>query len=65
MGLKKKKKTIALNILYVPHGTEEIRYTYKSKHNLKRGNQAILLMINDGEKWHYLSVKNWQYYLEE
>ena len=31
---EKNNKTIALNILYVPHGTEEIRPAYKSKHNL-------------------------------
>ena len=55
---EKNNKTIALNILYVPHNTEEIRHVYKSKHNLKRENQEILLMITDGEKWHYLAVKN-------
>ena len=34
MSLKNNNKTIALNILYVPHNTEEIRHAYKSKHNL-------------------------------
>ena len=57
MSLKKNNKTIDLNILYVPHGTEEIRHAYKSKHNLRRENQVFLLMITDGEKWHYLAVK--------
>ena len=53
---EKNNKTIALNILYVPHGTEEIRHAYNSKHNLKRENQVILLMIiADGEKWQALS----------
>ena len=53
---EKNNKTIALNILYVPHGTEEIRHAYKSKHNLKRENQVIILMITaDGEKWQALS----------
>ena len=28
-----------------------------SKYNTKRENQVILLMITDGEKWHYLAVK--------
>ena len=51
-------KSIALNILYVPYNTEEIRYAYKSKYNLIRENQVILLMITDGEKWHYLAVKS-------
>ena len=52
-----KNKTIALNILYVPHITEKIRDAYKSKYKLKRENQVILLMITDGKKWHYLAVK--------
>ena len=49
---------IALNILYVPHNTKKINIAYKSKHNLTREKQAILLMISNGEKWHYLTVKN-------
>ena len=49
---------IALNILYVPHNTKKINITYKSKHNLTREKQVILLMISNGEKWHYLTVKN-------
>ena len=28
---EKNNKTIALNILYIPHNTEEIRHAYKSK----------------------------------
>ena len=43
-------ESIALNILYVPHNTEKICYAYKSKYNLTRENQVILLMITDGEK---------------
>ena len=31
---------------------------YKSKYDLTRENQVILLMITDGEKWHYLAVKS-------
>ena len=50
-------KSIALNILYVPYNTEKIRHAYKSKYNLTRENQVILLMITHGEKWHYLAVK--------
>ena len=38
------------------YNAKEIRHAYKSKHNLKRENQVILLMITDGEKWHYLAV---------
>ena len=51
-------KSIALNILYVPYNTKEIRHAYKSKHNLKLQNQVIFLMIADGEKLHYLAVKS-------
>ena len=50
-------ESIALNILYVPHNTRKIHLAYKSKHNLTREKQAILLMITDGEKWHYIAVK--------
>ena len=49
---------IVLNILYVPHNTKEINIAYKSKHNLTREKQVILLMISNGQKWHYLTVKN-------
>ena len=49
---------VALNILYVPHGTKKIEIAYKSKHNLTREKQIILSMISNGENWHYLIVKN-------
>ena len=50
-------KSIALNILYVPYNAEKIRHAYRSKYNLTRENQVILLMITDGEKCHHLAVK--------
>ena len=43
-------KSIALNILYVHYNTEKIKHAYKSKYDLTRENQVILLMITDGEK---------------
>ena len=49
---------IALNILYVPHNSRKILLAYKSKHNSTREKQVILLIITDGEKCHYLVVKN-------
>ena len=49
---------VALNILYVPYNTKKINIAYKSKNNLTQEKQIILLMINDGQKWHYLVVKN-------
>ena len=51
-------KSIAMNILYIPHNTKDIGHAYKSKFNLPKEYQVILLMISDyGEKWHYLCVK--------
>ena len=52
------KDLVALNILYVPHNTKKIEIPYKSKHNLTREKQIILLMISNGENWHYLVVKS-------
>ena len=51
-------KNVALNILYVPFNTKRIEIAYKSKYNLVRDNQIILLMISNGENWQYLFVKN-------
>ena len=51
-------KTIALNILFVPYNTKEIRQAYISKYNKERNNQVNLLMITDGtNNWHFLAVK--------
>ena len=49
---------VALNILYIPHNTRKIQVAYKSKNNLTCYKQVILLMITNGEKWHYLTIKN-------
>ena len=49
---------VALNILYVPHNTKRIQVAYRSRYNLTYAEQVILLMITDGVKWHYLTVKN-------
>ena len=38
--------------------TKTINLAYKSKYNPKRGNQVVLLMINDGQKWHYTALKS-------
>ena len=55
---ERNNKTISLNILFVPHNTEIIRVAYRSEYNHKRKKQVILLMISNGEKWHYLAVIN-------
>ena len=54
---ERNNKAIVLNILYLPYNSEKIRPEYVSKHNLKRKNQVILLMVTDGKKWHNLAVK--------
>ena len=52
-------KTIALNILFVPYNTKQIRPVYISKYNYKRDNQVNLLMITDNNNnWHYFAVKS-------
>ena len=51
---------IALNILYISQNTRKIQVAYKSKQNLTCDKQVIFLMITDGEKRHYLTVKNLQ-----
>ena len=47
-----------INILFVLHNKKRIRVAYRSKYNDKRGNQVVLLMITDGKKWHYLTLKS-------
>ena len=42
----------------MPHNTKKINIAYKSKHNSTREKQVILLMISNGENWHYLVVKS-------
>ena len=51
-------KTIAVNILYIPHNEKTINPAYKSKYNRKRENQVVLLMITNGKKWHYIALKS-------
>ena len=38
---------------------KKIEIAYKSKCNLIRDNQIMLLMISNGENWHYLVVKHY------
>ena len=48
---------VVLNSLYVLYNTKKINIAHKSKNNLTQERQIILLMISDGQKWHYLVVK--------
>ena len=54
---ERNNKTIALNTLFVPHN-EKTNLAYKSKYNRKRENQVVLLMITNGEQWHYIALKS-------
>ena len=53
---EKNNITIALNVL---HAKKEEIYVWLMflKHHANREKQTILLMISNGEKWHYLAVK--------
>ena len=54
---EQKNTSIALNVLFVSHNSEEIKLAYKSIYN-KRKNQVILLMINNEAKnFYYFAVK--------
>ena len=53
---ERNNESIALNVLYVSYKIKKISFAYKSKHNLNREEKIILLMISNGEKWHYKAV---------
>ena len=53
---ERNNKTIALNILFIPHNKKTIRVAYRSEYNNKSKKQVILLKITDGKKWHYLAM---------
>ena len=42
----------------MPYNTKKTYIAYKSKNNLTQERQINLLMISDGQKWHYLVAKN-------
>ena len=52
---EKNNVTIALNVLYAKN--EKIYLAFLSKNNSYCEKQAILLMISNGEKQHYLELK--------
>ena len=57
-NFKQENNSIALNVLFVSHNSEEIKLAYKSSYN-KRKNQVILLMINDeANNYYYFAIKN-------
>ena len=54
--IEKNNLTITLNVLYAKN--EKIYPAYVSKQNSNHEKQVVLLMIPNGEWWHYLAVKN-------
>ena len=55
--------SIALNILFLSHNSEEVKLVYKSIYN-KRKNQVILLITNDeANNYYYFAVKMCQNYI--
>ena len=53
-------KSIAsfLMFFFVENNNKEIKQAYISRNNFNFKNKVFLLMITDGEKWHYHAVKN-------
>ena len=57
-NFEQENNSIAINILFVSHNSEEIKLVYKSSYN-KRKIQVILLMINDeANNYYYFTIKN-------
>ena len=55
---EKDNTDIALSTLSVPHNKKTIELQYKSKYSRTPSKQVVLLMITDGEEWHYLALKS-------
>ena len=55
-GFEQENNSIALNVLFVSHNSEEIKLAYKSSYN-KLKNQVILLMIYDEANNNYFAIK--------
>ena len=57
-NFEQENNSIAINVLFVSHNSEEIKLAYKSSYN-KCKNQVILLMINDeANKYYYFAIKD-------
>ena len=57
-NFEQNNESVALNVLFSSQDSEEITLIYKSEHNYKRENNALLLMINDNEKYYCFVVKS-------
>ena len=58
-NFEQKNNSIALNVLFVSHNSEDIKLAHKSSYN-KCKNKVILLMINDeaNNYYYYFAIKN-------
>ena len=57
-NFEQENNSVAINVLFASHNSEEIKLAYKSSYN-KCKNQVILLMINDeANNYYYFTVKN-------
>ena len=62
--MKKIKKDVSINILYVPPNTKTINLAYKSEYNRKHENKVVLSMTTNDkqsdkiDKWHYIALKS-------
>ena len=54
----KQNTNITLNIFSAHETSKKLNNIRVSKYNRIRPNKILLLMITDGEKWHFTSVKN-------
>ena len=57
-NFEQNNKTIALNVLFALQNSKVIALVCKSEHKFKRENNALLLMINDNEKYYCFAVKS-------
>ena len=57
---EKNNRIFVLNIFYAKK--ERLYPAYVLKLNSNSEKQVILLMIPNGEGWHYFAVKNYQHY---
>ena len=57
-NFEQENNSIALNVLFVSHNSEEMKLAYKSIYNRCK-NQVILLIINDeANNYYYFTIKN-------
>ena len=57
-NFEQENNSVAINVLFVSHNSEEINLAYKSGYN-KRKNQVVLLMINhEVNNYYYFAIKN-------